>query len=117
LLSLVCSSTKVGGCSSSDCIPRFSTRHTISHSNAKMTIAYHSFSPKRATKNLSPIFCLWQNLLEPTEARRLHLRTASGSEWNPPQMSVNGHPGAHIVRRCTAYAKARAEWHTWCLYI
>jgi hypothetical protein len=27
-----------------------------------------SLSPKKQGKKLSPIFCLWQNLIEPTEA-------------------------------------------------
>jgi hypothetical protein len=73
---------------------------------AELWLAAHTSlpAPKGQEKKTGPIFCLWQNLIEPTEARRLHLRTASGSDWR--STDIQGRI-LYVVRRRTAYAKAR----------
>ena len=40
--------------------------------------------PQKGQKKTWPIFLIYRNLIEGNKARRLRLRTASGSDWKPP---------------------------------
>jgi hypothetical protein len=67
--------------------------------------------PNKARKKNRADFCLWQNLIEPTEARRLHLRAARDGRplevtGTPPDGSQRTSRGAYCTQ---AYGVRKSE--------